>query len=262
MNEKSKKTAISLTLTTISLILIFFNNQSYKREKEFKDNYARSLAEASDRYDNLINGLDHDTDIHGNISDNIYDNSVVQLSFRIPDNWNVWQIDEMNEYCDSLDSYRRHVIDPNKRDWLMGGDEYYDLICTDDENHLISIIFVSEINYNSTSCVEIEDYIINEIVEESQREFDNNPNVTSAIHNPAIFGFVDNQQVYLIEWTIENSDGTIKYRTEIIDYANPCIRVIAIEYDDPSEFDEIASGISYYGGNEEPNTLNTIQTQQ
>ncbi len=265
MNKKVLKIVIAFSLTAISLGLIYTNYLSYRRDRKIYEDYSHKSSEASSVIDNILertSPFERDSDIHGSVNGNLYYNIVLQFSFTIPDNWTVWQIDEMNSYCESLNSYKRHVIDPDNPVLPMLNDEYYDLICTDDENHIISILFVYCDNPNSTDNVDIYDYTINEITEESQKEFDNDPTVISATHDPAIFCFIDDQQVYQVNWTIQNSDGSVTYRTEIIDYANPCIRVIAIEYDDPSDFDEISSGISYYGGNEEPNTLNTTQTQQ
>ena len=263
MNKKElAKTIIPISIALVSLVLILFNYASYKRENERIEKYYQESSAASIVMDNILNGVDpfeRANDLHGIVDGNTYDNNVIHISFKIPDGWNTLSTSEMQNYCESLNSYKRQVIDPNKPELVTMGDQYYDLICTDGEDHIISIIYVYYDNPNSTDCTDIVDYTLEEITVESQAEFDTDPNVTSATHDTPTFGFIDDQQVYLVNWTIHNSDDSISYRTEIIDYSNPCIRVIAIEYDDPSEFDAISSGISYYGGNEEPNTQNTIQ---
>lgn len=202
------------------------------------------------------------SDVQGEITSNGYNNPVLSFSVSIPDSWVILSEEEMLDYMQSIDSNRwtfesftNHINDKeNNNYWYASNDgevylssvsQYYDFISRNDDNQYISVLFLYDPNYH-----ELNDYLITSFIWSAEHEVDNNRNIAEASHDSALPSEINGNSVYLVNWTITRSDGSVYYRTDIIDYVDTFVRVISIDYDEQSEFDEFVSGISYNTSNE------------
>ena len=204
--------------------------------------------------------MDTFSDIHGRIEGNYYSNTNLGFSLVIPDGYTALSEDNLQNYIDSYElnrwAYGNNIgireADLQIDDSLLRVEnQYYDLLCINEDGQIISVVFL----YDSLS-LNISDHIINLTINESQKEFSNNPQIECATHDDPFSSELNGHEVYLVNWTITKTDGSIYYRTEIIDFVTPILRVIAIDYDDSSSFEDISSSISYF----EPETTTTEET--
>lgn len=262
MKNKNISIIIPAIGTVFLLLLSGFINSSRQRGKNIVEDYnqrqeAREHLVEADYGRNLSRKI---TDVQGETQDNLYNNTALSFNVSVPENWHILSEEEMQEYIRTTDSNRwtfeSYTEFLNERDtddeehywdefnegavYLFNGYQYYDMICTNDEQLIFSIFFLYENVY-----FELNDILINNIINESQNELDNNPDITAAIHDSPVASEINGNSVSLINWTITRSDGSVYYRTEIIDYCDSFVRVISVDYNEPSELDDFTSRIAY-----------------
>lgn len=267
MNLSNRKKITSVICSTLLLLILsFWINTSYKNSQKKVDDYIEGSIAMSriQEADFGLEYMDWYSAIHGNYQENTYHNDNLGFSIYIPNGYSALSEDELQNYIDTYNLNRwayGHYIGIREADipvddsLLRLDDQYYDLMCINGNNQIISVVFL----YDSLTQ-NISENLINMIISESQKEFTNNPQLETAIHDEPVISELNGQEVYLVHWTITRADGSIYNRTEIIDFVAPILRVVAIDYDDPFSFEEISSGISYY--EPEPSNINeTIKTQ-